>query len=230
MRLLVRKQFRIKKQINSFSLRGKVLRRIFNPFIIESFNMKNKTASSVTLTFNKKTQFHELKINGMLFLSPEKDTFYVPETLLRGISITSFPKNITIVPFAYAYANEVMYPWCRMEISNEGNNKAIIEIEACLGANLFIDMIGVRPFQQLKKDLILQQVQFSPKINLYYFEENTVHLHYSIILPADDIQTLIEKAHALDESLTEKVLSSVPDTLELTRDALMHKKPSVVKE
>ena len=174
----------------------------------------------ISVRFDKTSKFHELQINTMMFLSPDKNRFYVPMTLLKGININEFPKKIGIMPYDYVYGNHAMFLSLPIEVINVGNDRALVKVESCKSASEFTDGIGVEAFQALKKGILLLQTAYDPKIDLYFFDKDNVHLHYNIVIPSGPIDDIVNQVAEFDWLMAEKILTEVPDTYGLLRAKL----------
>ncbi len=172
------------------------------------------------VNFDKKLDLYSLTFNGIKFYSQQKDSFFIPVSVLEGINISIFPTSVNLVPYKYILFPEIIFPDRLLTIRNNGNSTATIEIEACCSATAFTDSIGVEAFQALKKELIKNSKKFNPIITFYTYSEGIVHLHYRITVPSDKIEELIKTANSFNDDLDEQILNAIPDTLQNTRNVL----------
>ncbi|MCE1187637.1 MAG: hypothetical protein LWX56_00730 [Ignavibacteria bacterium] len=172
----------------------------------------NSVATNViTVSYDKAKKIHELHVNGMIFLSPIKNQFHVPATLLRGINTNELPKLVGITPYVYVLGHKTMFPFLPMEFMNIGKGKTLIKVESCSAASQFTDKIGVEAFQALKKEMLLTQKAYLPKIDMFHFDGDTVHLHYNIVISSGFIEDMINEVAEFDFLMTKKIIAEVPD-------------------
>lgn len=166
--------------------------------------MKN----NIALNTNKHG-FQTLQIDNEKFDSTPDSIFDIPQKLIGNINIKDFPEGITIRPYERQDSNKYFYKKFPIKIENIGNGQASVEIEACRETKFAEYPIGIGCFQLLKAEYILRQKTGNPCITIYNIDENAVHLHYIIELPAGTVNNLIESGIKYDENVTVPILNSM---------------------
>jgi hypothetical protein len=163
--------------------------------------MKNKM-----VLITNKHGFQTLQIDDEKFDSTPDLIFDLPQKLIGEINIKEFPIGITIRPYVREDSSEYFYNRFPIIIKNIGNGMISLEIEACRENKFAEYPIGIGCFQLIKVEYILTQKAVNPGITNFDNDGSFVHLHYSIELPVDTVDNLIEAGMKFDEDVTVRIL------------------------
>jgi len=166
--------------------------------------MQNK----ISLMENKKG-FQTLQINNETFDSTPELVFNLSIKRVGKININDFPMGINIKPYEGQDSNGYYYKKMPIIIKNIGHGMVSLEIEACRQKRGSEWIIGLETFQLLKLELISLQKSVNPGVTIFESDDLAAHLHYTIEVPADTIENLIESGAKFDKDVTVKLLNSL---------------------
>ncbi|MFH0735712.1 MAG: hypothetical protein V1773_15430 [bacterium] len=151
--------------------------------------------------------FPILTVNNVKY-QPEYDSdFNLPYKDVAILNSEDLPEGIIIIPFINKDEDSFQYKRHRISIENIGNNKARLEIEACIPKDIWPHNISIHLFQKIKTELIEQKKLVNPKITIFDEDRFSVHLHYTIDVPANNVKSLINAGDMFDENISNQILA-----------------------
>ena len=179
--------------------------------------MKNK--NGITTSYNAALDRHELKINGLLFLSGEENLFEVPLNVIEQIKSSEFPEGLTVIPELDKVNGCGYDSLITMTIKNLDGKSAYIGFNDCAYVeDVAHNIVSYPLFQETLVDLLLLNKQLNPTILMNGFDGNSFHLHCSIELPDNTIGSLVQSAFDFYYSAVEQLDKAERKIIKLLRE------------